>query len=133
MTKQARKAHYATVVNALCNGRLVPFLGAGGAATGERPYRARFLRSLDLSFDVFQTAYVTRDSGFIASAGQSHVCEVPATEVRATDFHLSEQQRAQLVGAGRLAASSFLDDFDLAGYVHGYGRAFATARQEAQV
>jgi hypothetical protein len=85
MTKQARKAHYTAVVNALCNGRLVPFLGAGGAATSERPYRARFLR-----------------------------------------------QRAQLVAAGRLAATSFLDDFDLAGYVHDYGRAFATARQEAQ-
>ena len=89
--------------------------GLGGGLTSLQhvePWAIRF------GFDIFHTAQEAWDARFVSHSTRVRTVTVDAADVATTEFNLSKEKQELLIANGRAAAKTFLDQFDLDGYLN---------------
>jgi len=91
----------------------------------------RFARSVGwpvaLGIDLFRTAAEAWDTRLTSQSTIVRTCAVAAPDIAVTNFSLTHLDQEQLIASGRTAARSFLDDFQVGGYVNTFGRRLEAA------
>jgi NTE family protein len=82
---------------------------------------------LRLAVDMFHTVTEAWDARFMSNSTVVRTCQIETPNTAATDFSLGALEQQRLVEAGREAARTFLDDFQIDGYVNTFGRRLAPA------
>jgi NTE family protein len=75
-----------------------------------------------LGIDMVRTASEAWDERFMTHSTVVRTCPVPAGNVAATDFSLTDADQRQLLDGGRQAANTYLDHFQTGDYVNTFGQ-----------
>jgi NTE family protein len=101
----------------------------GGKATGAG--LSKVVHALgwaaEMGSDIFNTATDAWDKYWVSRTTYVRTCVIPAGDIGATDFDLSDEQKRWLLNSGRTAARAFLDEWDPGQYVNIHGRRLLTS------